>query len=311
MKTFFNKTLSAFIATFALITFAWGAAAQGTSQLEEKTIPVGEFSKISASGDFDITLSKGDYNAKVTVEKLLADYVQVYVRTGVLYIKYNEKDVPKEIKKELKGKNAPEQVFRAVVYAPQVKGIELEDNVVLTVPEEISTTDFSLKLEDKAQLKNLSVVASSASVSLNDKSQATLMLTVGHDIELNVDGSSTLRATVSGDKLTLKGGGSAKATVDATVESVSVDAGGKSELTLSGKSQSLSAKGERNMKVDARALPVSKVNAKLTGGTLTVKVDRTLDVDLSGGSEVYYDGAPEMKVRRILKSTLAPVSEKK
>ncbi len=306
-----NNTIRTIIAIVTLSIFTLGAAAQGSSQLQEKTYPVGEFRTLKVSGDFEVTLSRGDYSAKVTVDKVLADYVEVYVRTGVLHISYNEKEVPKDIKKDLKGKKAADLVFRAVVYAPRLEGIELEDNVVLTGVDEFSANDFSLKLEDKALVKNLSVTASSAQVTLKDKSQATFLLNATSDIELDVDGSSVLRANVDGRKLTVKAGGSAKATVDATAEAVSVDAGGRSELTLSGKADSLTAKGDRNMKVDARALPVPKVEAKMTGGELSVKVEKTLDVDLSGGAEVYYDGSPEMKVRRILKSTLAPVSEKK
>lgn len=306
-----NNTIRTIIAIVTLSIFTLGAAAQNSSQLQEKTYPVGEFRTLMVSGDFEVTLSKGDYSAKVTVDKVLADYVEVYVRTGVLHISYNEKEVPKDIKKDLKGKKAADLVFRAVVYVPRLDGIELEDNVVLTGVDEFSANDFSLKLEDKALVKNLSVTASSAQVTLNDKSQATLLLNATNDIELDVDGSSVLRANVDGRKLTVKAGGSSKATVDATAETVSVDAGGRSELTLSGKADSLTAKGDRNMKVDARALPVPKVEAKMTGGELSIKVDKTLYVDLSGGAEVYYDGSPEMKVRRILKSTLAPVSEKK
>lgn len=311
MKTMINNVFRSIIAIIALSIVTLGASAQGSSQLQEKTYPVGEFRTLNVSGDFEVTLSRGDYSAKVTVDKILADYVEVYVRTGVLHISYNEKEVPKDIKKDLKGKKAADLVFRAVVYAPQLEGIELEDNVVLTGVNDFSARDFSLKLEDKAQVKNLSVTASSALVTLNDKSQATLLLNVTNDMELDVDGSSVLRANVDSRKLTVKAGGSAKATVDATVQTLALDAGGRSELNFSGKADSLTAKGDRNMKVDARALPVPQVEARMTGGELSVKVDKTLDVDLSGGAELYYDGAPEMKIRRILKSTLAPVSEKK
>ena len=306
MKTLANNFLRVFTVIFAL-GISLGVA---TAQNKEKTYPVGEFSSIDIAGDFDVTLAKGDYGVKLTLDERLIDYVEVFVRTGELYIKYNEKDVPKEVKKELKDKKV-EPFFRAVVYAPRVKGIELEDNVVLNCVDEVSSSDFSLKLEDKAQVKNMSVVATSASISMRDKSQATLILTANNDLVLDVDGSCSLRATVDGKKLTVKAGGSAKATVDATVETVSVDADNRAELTLCGKASSLTAKGNRNMKVDARSLPLSEVEAKLTGGELSVKVEKTLDVELSGGAELYYDGQPEMKIRKVMKSTLAPVSEKK
>ena len=311
MKAFFNNFLRAITVFIALSIFAFSASAQSVSELKEKSYPVGEFSALDISGDFEVTLTKGDYGVAVSVNPLLADYVEVFVRTGELYIKYNDKEVPKEVKKELKDKKIT-PAFRARVSAPQLKGIELEDNVVLLVMDELSSSDFSLKLEDKAQVKNLSVVATSALVIMNDKSQASnLLLTVKNDLEMDVDGNSNLQATVDGKKLTVKSGNNAKATVDATVDKVVIDADNKSNLTLSGKASSLVAKGNRNMNVDARGLSVSEVEAKLAGGELCVKVDKTLDVELSGGSELYYDGKPEMKIRKVMKSTLAPVSEKK
>ena len=311
MKTFINSTFKSVIAIVALTLFAFSATAQNGAELQEKSIPVGEFTALDVSGDFEVTLAKGDYNAKITVNKVYADYVEVYVKTGVLHVSFKDKDVPKDVKKEMRGKNAPAQVFRAVIYAPQLKEITLEDNVILTGVDEFTANDFSLKLEDKAQLKNLSVTGTSASVSMKDKSQATLILTVTKDIDLKADGSSVLHATVNGRKLNLNAGGTAKATVDATMESISLDADGRAELSLSGKANSLNVKGQRNMKADLSALPVSEVEANITGGELTVQVDKVLNVDLSGGAELYYNGSPEMKVRRVMKSTLAPVSEKK
>ena len=79
---------------------------------------MGEFRSLNVSGDFEVTLSKGDYSAKVTVDQVLADYVDVYVRTGVLYIKYNEKDVPKEVKKDLKKKTKAQRAKKVLPKIP-------------------------------------------------------------------------------------------------------------------------------------------------------------------------------------------------
>ena len=308
------KTLNSLRVVIAIITlglFTWNAGAQNSAQLQEKTVKVGEFSSLEVTGDFEVTLAKGDYSTKVTVSSVLADYIEVYVRTGVLHIGLNEKAIPKDVKKDLKGKNAPEQVFRAVVYTPRINSITLEDNAVLTGLNEFSCSSFALKLEDKAQLKTLSVIASSATVSLRDKSQATILLTVNNDIELKTDGSSTLRATVDGQQLSLNVGGTSKSSVDATVETVALDADGRAELTLSGKARTLTVKGNRNMNVDASALPVEEVDATLGGGDLSVKVEKIITADLTGGAELYFNGTPEIKLKRVVKSTLAPVSEKK
>lgn len=303
-----NNTFKAIITFVTLSIFTWNAFAQG-GDLKEKKYPVGEFSTLELSGDFEVTLSKGDYGVTITTDNLMADYVQVYVRTGVLHIGYDDKDAPKDVKKEMKAKKNP--VFRAVVSVPQFREIALEDNVVLTAASDFSLADFSLKMEDKTQIKDLAVSVTSARISLTDKSQAKLTLNAVNDIELEANDNAVLQASADGKKLSVKTGGSGKAGVEARAETVSVNAGGRSELTISGRTKSLSAGGDRNGKIDALGLPVSEVVAKMGGGELSVKVDNTLDVDLTGGAEVYYSGDPEMKVRRIVKSTLAPISEKK
>lgn len=121
MKMFANKFLRTVTVFIALSVFAFSASAQNGPELKEKSYPVGEFSALDISGDFEVTLTKGDYGVAVSVNPLLADYVEVLVRTGELYIKYNEKEVPKEVKKELKDKKIT-PVFRARVSRSPVKG---------------------------------------------------------------------------------------------------------------------------------------------------------------------------------------------
>ena len=76
------------------------AAAQSLSaQLTDKDIMVSEFNAVNVSDDFEVTVSRGTYGVRLTVDKELAPYVEVYVRSKVLYISYDEKAVPKEIRK--------------------------------------------------------------------------------------------------------------------------------------------------------------------------------------------------------------------
>ena len=67
-------------------------------RLVDKTYPVGDFTALEISDDFDVTLTRGASSVKLTVDEPLLQYVDVYVRSKTLFVVYNEKSVPKEIK---------------------------------------------------------------------------------------------------------------------------------------------------------------------------------------------------------------------
>jgi len=325
-----KKYLKSAIAIIAL-AFGLGLSASAqSSQISEKTLPVGEFNAVDISGDFDVTISRGAYSTRLTVDKQAAEYVEVYVRSKVLHISYNEDAIPKEKKKELTGKNASKMVFRVIVYCPELNGVTMSDNAVLSGTDEFNASDFALNLTDKAQVKNLSVTAPRASVYMRDKAQATLILNADNDIDLKTEASADLKVSLKCRKLNVKaissssvntGGdaiesvnleteGSSKVTVSTHTDLVTVNANNRSNITLSGSAMTLKVKGDKNMKVDALSMPVPEVTTEMAGGELRTKVDKVLNVNISGGSEVYYEGEPEMRITRVLKSTLAPAGKK-
>ena len=142
MKALINKMLVLAIASITLLLAAPAARAQYTSQLEEKTIPVGEFSGIEVAGDFEVTLSDGPCVAKVTVDKMLSPYVQVYVRGKVLHITYDSKAVPKDVRQLYKGRNAPKPVFRASVSMPELSSLFLGGNAILNCGDVLRQCQF-------------------------------------------------------------------------------------------------------------------------------------------------------------------------
>ena len=86
------------------------------------------------------------------------------MRSKTLFITYDEKAVPKDIKKLYKGKNAPKPVFRAVISLPELNGFTLEDNVVLNTTEEffgflLSSSHLSLQLLGRVNSSDTSSAA--------------------------------------------------------------------------------------------------------------------------------------------------------
>ena len=129
MKMLKDKSLKAIIGMIAfaavLLVAPQRASAQSLSaQLTDKDITVSEFNAVNVSDDFEVTLSRGTYGVRLTVDKELEPYVEVYVRSKVLYISYDEKAVPKELRKLYRGRGSLTPVFRVVAYTPELQAEE-------------------------------------------------------------------------------------------------------------------------------------------------------------------------------------------
>lgn len=327
MKALINKMLVLAIASIALVMAAPFARAQYTSQLEEKTIPVGDFSGIDVAGDFEVTLASGPCVAKVTVDKMLSPYVQVYVRGKVLHITYDSKAVPKDVRQLYKGRNAPKPVFRASITMPELSSIFLAGNAVLNCADVLEcklTTDIDI--QEKAQLKNLNIKAGSVNVNMNKQAQAALSIEAVNKAELKTEGNANLRATVEahdiiaaakgsseiaitskGETATISGSGSSKSVITFEGEKAVVMLEGSAEMNLSGKGEALSVTGGKNSNLEAAAFDTKEAKVDLNGSVkANVTVSESLDANLVGGSTLYYTGDPTFKIGKVVRSTLAP-----
>ncbi|MEE3466451.1 MAG: DUF2807 domain-containing protein [Candidatus Cryptobacteroides sp.] len=322
MKNLFSKLLCLAVLASA---FAFPSRAQFVNHLEESTLPVGEFTMVSANGDFEVTLSKGSYGVRLTTDKNLTPYVQVYVRSNTLYLTYDEKSVPKDIKKLYKGKNASQPVFRAVVSMPQLNGIELDDNVILSSAEAFYGSDIVISLTDKAQIRNLTVQGNSITVNMKKNAQAALTLTADKKMEVTTDDKAILKLAEKAREITLNAKGNSDNALsgegeilnlnlsEKTTSNVShrtknavLNVGGSSKLILTGTGEYLEVKGGKNAEVEAVAFPVKTMKAELDGGKVNVAVEKELNVTLLGGSSLFFTGSPTLIVNKIVKSTLAP-----
>lgn len=87
------------------------------------------------------------------------------------------------------------------------------------------------------------------------------------------------------------------------------DLSGGSRVTLAGSAEDLVVKGSGGSQLDLEAFSVDKADVNLSGGSrATVNVAGTLNVNLSGGSKVFYIGEP--KVGNIALSGGSSLSQK-
>ncbi len=295
-------------------------------QLEEKTLPVGEFSSVSVTGDFEVTLVKGNYSVKVTTYQILAPYVQVFVRSKTLYISYDEKSVPKDTRKQFKGRGAPTQVFRVVVYLPELNGISLEDNVTLSSTDEFSGNGFTMSLDEKAQVKSLKLRATNISLNMKKNAQASLTLKADNRLEVNTEGNANLKGSLESPEMVFNTSGASQVAINGEGKSATFNLNGTSNVTatlkeektvlsvsgnadlkLIGSSDNMVVNADKSAEIEANDYEVKKVEAKMNGGAkLNAKVTEHLDATLVNGASFYYTGTPSITVGKIIKSTLAP-----
>ena len=331
MKRLNDKSLKAIIGMIAftavLVLAPQRAGAQSLSaELSDRDIAVSEFNAVNVSDDFEVTVSRGTYGVRLTVDKELAPYVEVYVRSKTLYIAYDEKSVPKDLKKVYKGRGSLTPVFRVTVHTPELQSVSLSDNATLTGADEFVAGDFELTAAGKSQVKTLSVSAASAKIVLRKNAIATLSLKTDRGVEVNTDNNANLKLTFTGKELALNAdgssvvvaegptrslnlmtGGSSQVSVTSDTEKVDLTTEGSSKLTLTGKATEMKVKGSRSSSVDAFAMPLETVEADLSNSSsVTVSVSKKVEVNLVGGSALYYSGSPEFKIEKIVKSTLAP-----
>lgn len=297
-----------------------------TIQLEDKVLPVSDFNTVNVANDFEVTLDKGDCGVRLTVDNALSPYVQVYVRAKTLYIGYDDKSVPKDIKKLYKAKGAAQPTFRAVVTLPELAGLTMTDNATVTSAVEFPSEFFQLTVGDKVQVKSLSVIATTASVTMTKNAQAVLALKVDDKIEINNDGNTNLKLSANTNNLqlsgtgnatvsigaetpsaTVNGNGNAKLALAAKADVINANALGSSKLVLSGEAKDLVVRGEKSGDIDADGLLTTNVNVNMSGSSkASVNVSDTVEATLVGGSTLFYSGTPNFQIGKIVKSTLAP-----
>lgn len=290
-----------------------------------------EFDTIDVENDFEVTLVKGSYAIALTVDSALDPYVRAYVKGKTLYIGVDEKAVPKDVKKMYKGKNAPEKILRAVVYAPQLNEISLKDNSTMIGTEEFATDRFSLFVGDKAILKSLNIYSTQATITMKKNASAIIALRSSGDVQIEAGNNSNLQingleckdlkiSTSNSAQITTSGNthnvavvsdGSSVTSVTTNTEKVYITASGSSKVNVTGTASLLSVKGSRSCVVNTINLPVNEAECEMNNGTLNLSVAKKLSVNLSSGGEVYFSGQPEIILKdKIVKSTLAPYQSK-
>ena len=290
-----------------------------------------EFCSIEASNAFDVAISKGGYGLNLTVDQAIADCVISYVKGKVLFLGLDEKAIPKEVKKQYKGKGVPAPTLRAIVYLPEgyIESIKLTDNATLAANQPLNSNKFDIDLSGTASIKALTIDTGTAELNIAKKSNAVLTVNAQKNIRVNAEGASSIKLAQTSEELSVKSanssvsiisgntgnlditsGGSSQVQITSELKKADVDASNSSKVTLSGKAESIQARGSNSAFIDATGMPSTKAIVQLSGAEMNVKASDEIKVELVSGGALYYSGDPDFKIVKVIKSTLAPVGTK-
>ena len=319
--------LSAAAAFAATLLLGTTVSAQTLERVNEYV----EFSSVNITdGSFDVSLvPSSKYSVKIVVDALLSDYVTSSVRDKAVYIGYDSKSVPKEVKKLYAGRQKPDPVLQVVIYAPTLQELYLADGSQFSSTGDFTAERFNVTLVDNAKVNSLNMRAENVGILLKKKASAVMNLEVPGCLTVSTEGSSNVRVTgtmgavattsagsstilVEGksEELDIHSEGSSQVTVNTETRKARIESANSSRVVLSGSATELEVAGKNSASVDVRNVKVDEVRLGVHSATVNVGEKKSLILDLAGGAAVYYEGTPQFTVEKIIKSTLAPAGTK-
>lgn len=263
------------------------------------------FDAVVTSGNFHVTMNlDNSYGVKLTVDDALQDYVQCYVRGNTLYLGLDEKSIPKDVKKQYRGKNTPDPVLNAVVYLPMLSALTLSDQATFTALDPIESDHFDMTLSGNADARNLSVDAMTVRIACDKKSTLDLMASCD-ELDLKAAGNAKVNLDFDTKVLLVDNAGSASLILNGDADDVEIITSNSATLTLDGTGFGLKVNGTgASSKVDASKFHVLTASISASGTYVNVSADDEIELDLSKGATVHYAGEPRVKIVRIENSSV-------
>ncbi len=116
-----------------------------------------------------------------------------------------------------------------------------------------------------------------------------------NDLPIKLSGGSHLSGSTSAGDVNLSLSGGSHVTLSGSVDNLTANLSGGSHVTLSGSADSIDIKGSGGSHFNLQDYSVRDADINLSGGSFAdVNVNGTLNVDISGSSEVTYIGEPTM-----------------
>ena len=310
MKPLYHRGLSVFIGIFCLGLF--GLRAQSVRETARPDLPA--FSAISLGGDFKLELRYGkQYQARMGVEELFADYVQFQVVDSTLTVSIDERRVPMEIKRLFRGKDASSPSFRLIVTMPEtLRSLRLADRAELLAAEDlvVAPSGIEIAATDNAGIAAFALESRSVDIRLDKRAGVSLHVRCD-SLHVRLAGSASLELEQNSRIAEIESAGSASLVSAGGTQRLLVQAKGSSKSIFNGSAPVVRYTLSGSANVNAVNLEVEVARAELNGlCTLTEAAERDLFADLSAGATLVFLNEPALHVLGVKNATLIPYDRK-
>lgn len=289
------------------VTLCVASVVSGLAQTRTIEHEYSEFTSIVASNGFHVNLVKDEiYATRLTVDDALESYVQCYVKAKTLYIGLDDKNIPKDLKKSYKGKNASDPTLVVTVYAPSINALTLSTEATFSANYTIAVPSFNLNLSDNCSVNNLSIEApKSVNLTVAKKANISSVDIKTGRLEVNASGNGIITGQISVDAISVISTNSAEVSFNGNMKNSEINASGSSKILLTGRGDKLAVSGKGvSSKVDASGLSVDEASVDVSGVSVLVNADKTLELNLEKAAEVQYTGDPDIEIVKIQNSSV-------
>ena len=299
------------IINFKLIVCAIALTAASTlasAQVKDISHDFSSFDSIDIDYDFHVNVVKSEknYSVTATVDDVLVEYVQTYVKGHTLYITLDKKSLPSDIKKLYKGRKSESPILNATVYmASDLSSVKMSGASTLSVQQDIECKEFNAEIDESAVINKLHVDASSFSIASDNKSTANLVV-YADDIKITSTGNSTININQDSQKFEVNASGSSKIDADGESLETVLNTTASSKVVVKGKTDNLSIKGEGLSNVDALNLQTGDCSVELSGNCkVTEAAKNVLHISMKGSSTLVFDGEPVIDIINVKSSSIS------
>lgn len=266
-----------------------------------------KFESIDAGNKFDISLIKSDdYSIKAEVDDLIYEYIETYVKDGVLHLGFNIKNLPSNIRKKYRGRNARTPVLKVQVYMSDIQNITLYDEAKLVSNNSYDVDSVTFNLSDNSKISSFDINAAKLNLNLSNNAELNIE-TKSKIINTDLSGSAVLEMKYNAKEMNFNSSSRSNTNANGFSDNLTVQSSSYSKLILTGETQKLNINGRGSSNIDALGLEAEEAMIKLkNSSTVTEAASKVLNIDLEGRSTLIFANSPKINIINIKSSTVKP-----
>lgn len=260
------------------------------AQTAKKSFDVSDYNGINAEGVFYIELIKGSReDVTVEAEAKVLEYINVRVsRDGVLEI-YLDRSIPSKYQRNMKP-------ILVTVHIKELESLSLSGASRLITDSKFTSQDFMANLSGASKVSGLNIDAVNTKIVLSGASDFSISGNVENGY-YDITGAAKVSIKNNFEVLKIEGSGAPKINVVGSAKKLIISLSGAVNATFNGEGSdycNLEMSGASNF--HSLDFPVKEMDIKLSGvSNAKINVINSINVGISGGSNIRYKGSPQIK----------------